>query len=111
MKIPEPKIQMHNFYYTEETKKSVETINALREVIKSKPAFEPGTVIRFDSVSRSRGNEQVFNYAALYADDMRWYLTGVAKHYGDRLTTTEFMEVLKKSDVDNVSVASGWDKV
>lgn len=90
---------------------AVNGVEILREAIGTRPSFELGTVIRFDSISRSRGVEQVFNYAALYADDMRWYLTGVNKHYGDRLSTTEFLEVLKHEDVTSIKIASGWDHV
>lgn len=90
---------------------SEELVTTLRSVLGSKISFEPSTVIKFDSTSRVRGAEMDYNYAAIFAADHRWYLTGVNKHYGDRLTTSDFLEVLKHSDVKNVKLATAWGEI
>jgi len=85
-----------------------ETIEALRVAVGTKVKFEPGTVVKFDSTSRYNGHERDYNYAAIFAADHRWYLTGVNKHYGDRLTTNKFLEVLGSEDVHSVAIAGSW---
>ena len=90
---------------------SEELVQALRNTVQGKLNFEPGTVIKFNSTSRRQGAEQKFNYAAILADDRRWYLTGVNKHYGDRITTTEFLEVLKHDDVSDIALATDWQDI
>lgn len=85
-----------------------ETLDALRAAVGTKVKFEPGTVVKFDSTSRFNGTERDYNYAAIFAADHRWYLTGVNKHYGDRLTTNEFLDVLSNDDVHSVALAGSW---
>jgi len=78
------------------------TVDALRELLKPQVTFEVGQVVSFRSRSRSYGNKQDYDYAAIFAGDHRWYLTGKNQYYGSGLTTSEFLEVLRKDDVHSV---------
>ena len=83
-------------------------IESLRAELKSKPSFERGTVIKFQSRSTTTVSVTDYDYAGIFAGDNRWYLTGKNKFYGDRLTTQEFLEILKNGDVHNIQVATDW---
>ena len=92
------------------TPSTLNIVESLRAELKSKPSFERGTVIKFQSRSITATARVVtdYDYAGIFAGDNRWYLTGKNNYYGDRLTTQEFLEVLKNGDVHNIQVATEW---
>ena len=88
-----------------------DALKRLTKAVNSKVDFEVGDVVKFKSVSRNRGQEVNYDYAAIFAGDHRWYLTGTANYYGNRLTTEDFLQVLRNSDVHEVRVAMVWQAI
>lgn len=81
----------------------------LRGLIKQRPSFEPGTVVRFVVRPKREAYDAVryYTYAALFVND-QWYLTGSGNGFSLRMTTEDFVSALGASTVFDVEVATGW---
>lgn len=93
--------------YDETIKSNDENNNTirLRKQLKKTKTVEDGTVIRFTSGG-------VYTYAAIFVANA-WWITGEVAFFGGRKFTNElFMkDVLGRSGVTNIQLATDWDTV
>lgn len=91
-------------------KKQRDAIESLSDLLKQRrlPNFKPGTVIAFKR--RFSDNGTVYQYAALLADNGRWYLTG--RNSAAPMTLHQLVDNhLTAEDVYNVVVAVAWEQL
>ena len=86
-----------------------DTLTRLRKAFKTADLFEVGTVIRFESVAYD--GLRTYDYAAIFAGNKRWYLTGSGGIFGQGLTSAELVEALTNANVVNIELAAEWELV
>lgn len=78
-------------------------IEQLRDALKDPLRVNVGDVVKFRS--------DIYDFAAIFAGNKRWYLTGNRHNLGQQLTTHQFLRVLRGEGITNIRVASQWTPV